>query len=123
MTGNALDVARAYNDHWTNARYGEARALLSDDLEVEVPINQYSSADSFIAAVEGFASMVEAVTPLSELGNAQEAMLLYDLDLAGLGGMRIAEHFTISEGKIVRLRQIHDTAALRDAGFDRQASP
>jgi hypothetical protein len=26
-------------------------------------------------------------------------------------------HFTVSNGKIVRLRQIHDTAAIRGAGF------
>lgn len=30
-----------------------------------------------------------------------------------LGRMRVVEHFTVADGKIVRLRQIHDTAALR----------
>jgi hypothetical protein len=44
-------------------------------------------------------------------------MLLYDMDVRGLGVMRVAEHFTIRNGKIARLRQIHDTAALRAAGF------
>ena len=31
--------------------------------------------------------------------------------------IRIAEHFTVAEGQITRIRQIHDTAALRAAGF------
>jgi hypothetical protein len=35
----------------------------------------------------------------------------------GLGQLRVAEHFAIAGGKIVRLRQIHDTAALRETGF------
>jgi hypothetical protein len=34
-----------------------------------------------------------------------------------LGTLRIAEHFTVSGGKITRIGQIHDTAALRAAGF------
>jgi ketosteroid isomerase-like protein len=31
--------------------------------------------------------------------------------------MRVVEHFTVADGRIVRLRQIHDTAGLREAGF------
>jgi uncharacterized protein YndB with AHSA1/START domain len=48
-------------------------------------------------------------------------MILYDMDVQGLGTMRVVEHFTVSDGKIVRLRQIHDTAALRAAGVDNAA--
>lgn len=44
-------------------------------------------------------------------------MLLYDMNVSGLGTMRVAEHFTTSNGKIVRLRQIHDTAPIRAAGL------
>ena len=58
-----------------------------------------------------------AVELLSELGEGNEAMLLYDVDVNGLGQMRIAEHFTLAEGRIMRIRQIHDTGALRSAGF------
>jgi hypothetical protein len=46
-------------------------------------------------------------------------MLLYDMDVLGLGKLRVAEHFTVSAEKIVGLRQVHDTALLRAAGFDR----
>jgi ketosteroid isomerase-like protein len=31
--------------------------------------------------------------------------------------MRVGEHFTVDGGKIVRIRQIHDTVGLREAGF------
>jgi hypothetical protein len=31
--------------------------------------------------------------------------------------MRCAEHFTVEGGQIARLRQIHDTAAVRAAGL------
>jgi ketosteroid isomerase-like protein len=38
------------------------------------------------------------------------------MDIEMLGTMRVAEHFTVADGKIVRVRQIHDTFALRNAG-------
>jgi hypothetical protein len=33
-----------------------------------------------------------------------------------MGDLRVAEHFTVINGQITRIRQIHDTAALRAAG-------
>lgn len=48
-----------------------------------------------------------------------EGMLLYDMDVRGLGTLRVAEHFTVENGKIIRIRQVHDTATLRAAGFVR----
>lgn len=45
---------------------------------------------------------------LSELGGDGEALLLYDMQLP-FGIMRVAEHFSVSDGRIDRIRQIHDT--------------
>jgi uncharacterized protein YciI len=113
----ALSVARAYHDAWTSKRFEEAVALLASELEVEVPINEYPTTGSFAEALKAFGSMVEHAELLSEMSAGDEAMLLYDMDVQGLGKMRIAEHFTVGDGKIARIRQIHDTAALRAAGF------
>ncbi len=44
-------------------------------------------------------------------------MLLYDLEAQRLGRLRVAEHFTVDCGKITRIRQIHDTTAVRAAGL------
>jgi hypothetical protein len=38
-----------------------------------------------------------------------------------IGPLRVAEHFTVEQGLITRIRQVHDTASLRAAGFERQA--
>jgi uncharacterized protein YndB with AHSA1/START domain len=89
--------------------------LLADQLAVEVPINEYPTKASFAQALAGFGPMVRHVELLSAIGADGEAMLLYDLDAEGLGEMRIAEHFTVQDGKITRLRQIHDTTAVREA--------
>jgi ketosteroid isomerase-like protein len=112
-----LTTARLYHEAWTAKDFVRATALLRDDLAVEVPVNDYPTTASFAAALHAFGSMTRGVELLSAMSAGNEAMLLYDMDVEGLGVMRVAEHFTIRDGKIARLRQIHDTAALRAAGF------
>jgi hypothetical protein len=54
---------------------------------------------------------------IAELGVNGEALLLYDLDVEGIETLRVAEHFTVADGSITKIRHVHDTAALRKAGF------
>jgi ketosteroid isomerase-like protein len=110
----ALSVVQSYHRAWTTGQFDEAGRLLADDLNVEVPINNYPTKASFIDAVKQTRQMVSKVELLSELGGDREAMLLYDMTLP-FGDMRIAEHFTVSGGRITRIRQIHDTVAIRAA--------
>lgn len=54
---------------------------------------------------------------LAKFAHGDEAMPLHDMDIEGPGTMRVAEHFTVADGRITRIRQIHDTAVLRADGF------
>jgi ketosteroid isomerase-like protein len=112
-----LAIVRDYHDAWTRKDFDRATARLSSRLEVEVPINDYPTTESFAAAVASFGSLVREVDLLSAMSAGDEAILLYDLDAQGLGTMRVAEHFTVRDGKIARIRQIHDTAPVRAAGL------
>ena len=112
-----VEVARTYHTAWTSGDFVRAAALLDAELVVEVPVNDYPTTASFAAAVQAFGSLASRVELLSAMSDGDEAMLLYDMEVQGLGVMRVAEHFTVGEGKIVRIRQIHDTAPLRAAGF------
>jgi ketosteroid isomerase-like protein len=116
---DAVTVARRYHDAWTTGDYPRASALLADHLIVEVPINRYPTKDSFADALAGFGSLVRHVELLAATGAGNEAMLLYDIEADRLGAMRVAEHFTVNDAKITRLRQIHDTAVVRAAGLER----
>ena len=117
---DALQTARDYHDAWTSRDFARATSLLAGDLAVEVPINNYPTPESFGDALRGFGSMVERTRLLSALGNDIEATLIYDMDVVGLGTIRIAEHFAVHDGKIDRLRQIHDTTLVRQAGLGPQ---
>ena len=114
---DTAEIVRTYHDAWTHKDFAAADALLAPALVVEVPVNDYPTAGSFAAALESFGSMVTSVDLLAAMTNGDEAMLLYDLDADGVGRLRVAEHFTVADGKITRIRQIHDTAAIRAAGL------
>jgi uncharacterized protein YndB with AHSA1/START domain/ketosteroid isomerase-like protein len=112
-------VVHAYHRAWTTGEFDRAASLLSPSLEVEVPINAYPTREAFADALGEFGSRVDSVTVLSEMQSGDEAMVLYDMEVVGIGELRVVEHFTVSDGVIVRLRQIHDTAAIREAsGLD-----
>jgi ketosteroid isomerase-like protein len=110
-------VIRSYYDAWTSKEFDLAASLLAPDLTVEVPVNDYPDTRSFAAALESFGSMTTKTELLAAMSAGKEGMLLYDMDVQGLGTLRVAEHFTVENGKITGIRQIHDTAALRAAGF------
>ena len=117
MTHETATVTRAYHDAWTAKDFTAASALLADTLTVEVPVNDYPTAKDFAAALTAFGSMVTDVELLAAMSDGDEAMLLYDLAAGPVGTLRVAEHFTVADGKIVRIRQIHDTAPVRAAGL------
>jgi ketosteroid isomerase-like protein len=110
-------VIRAYYDAWTAKDFDRAVSLLAPGLTVEVPVNEYPTTASFAAALKNFGSAAAGAELLAAMSEDEEGMLLYDMDVQGLGTLRVAEHFTVEDGKITRIRQIHDTAALRAAGF------
>jgi ketosteroid isomerase-like protein len=114
--GTAI-IIRAYYDAWTSRDFDRAVSLLGQELTVEVPVNEYPTTASFAAALKNFGSVTTSAELLAAMSAGEEGMLLYDMDVQGLGTLRVAEHFTVDDGKITRIRQIHDTAALRAAGF------
>lgn len=113
-----LSVAKAYHRAWSTRDFANIGRYLADDLQVEVPINSYAGKSDFLEAVQRTAEQTSRVDLLAEFADGDQAMLLYDMTLP-IGQLRVAEHFTISDGEIHRVRQIHDTAALRAVGMGR----
>lgn len=106
-------VVSAYHAGWSTGRFAEAFERLADPLAVEVPINAYTGKADFADAVARFAGAATHVDLIAEFADGSQAMLLYDIALPGLPALRVAEHFTVRDGRIVRIRQIHDTAPFR----------
>jgi ketosteroid isomerase-like protein len=113
--GEALAVARAYHRAWTAGDFAAAAALLSADLETDMPLNTYATKASFVAALADFGALVRETDVVAEVGRGREAIRLYDMVTDAFGTIRIAEHLTVADGEIVRIRHVHDTVALRAA--------
>jgi ketosteroid isomerase-like protein len=64
MPNDTALTVRAYHDAWTSKDFDRAAALLATDLTVEVPVNEYPTARSFIAALAAFETMVTKVEVL-----------------------------------------------------------
>jgi hypothetical protein len=109
---SALGVARAYHGAWTNGLFDQASPYLAENPIIETPINTFPTKESWIAAVTMTAKMASGVEVLSNLGGDGEGVLIYDLTMP-FGVMRVAEHFTLRDKTITRIRQIHDTHSLR----------
>jgi hypothetical protein len=118
---DAATVVRTYFDAWTGKDFAGAGALLDDSLTVEGPLAGYENLGSFTPALADFGSLVSAAKLLAAMSDRDEAMLLYDLQVEGLGPLRVVEHFTVADGKITHIRQILDTVAVRAAGLDNPA--
>lgn len=110
-------MARRYHNAWTHKNFQQAGRYLATDLETDVPLNTYADGAEFLAGLTGFGELVNGVDLLAEFGDTDEAMLLYDVDIEAIGTLRVAEHFTVIDSQITRIRHVHDTAALRAAGF------
>lgn len=112
----ALDVARAYHAAWTHRDFDVARGYLAENLSTEVPLNSHAGRDDFAEAVARFGALADRVDLLAEFGHGDQALLLYDMYTQPVGLLRIAEHFTVDNGQIRRIRRVHDTVSLRSAG-------
>jgi hypothetical protein len=116
---NTLEIVRNYYSNWINKNFPTSILLLSPRLTVEVPINHYPTKESFAEALIAFGGITKNVELLAEFVQENQAMLLYDMDVEGLGIFRVAEHFTVENGFITQIRQIHDTYAIRQASLAR----
>jgi hypothetical protein len=113
-----LEVVRSYHRAWTTTKdFSAASKLLAEGLETDLPTNLYAGKQEFVEAIRGFGQLVSSVRILSEYARPGEAVLVYDLVTGPIGTLRIAEQYTVVEGKITFIRQVHDTATMRAAGF------
>jgi SnoaL-like domain len=116
--GETLEIARAYYRAWTTTKdFDAAASLLADDLETDLPVNTYDGKGEFVEAIRGFGGLVTRVQMLGETAAGNEAVLIYDLEMPPLGVLRVAEQLTLVDGRIAFIRQVHDTATMRAAGF------
>jgi limonene-1,2-epoxide hydrolase len=110
-----VDVAVAFTRAWTSHDMAAAARYVADDVVFEGPMTQTTGAQAYLAALSRFAETVTGMQIIAELGDAEGAMIMYEVETGEAGVLRAGEHFVIREGKIHRDMLVFDTHNVRQA--------
>jgi|HubBroStandDraft_5_1064220.scaffolds.fasta_scaffold292347_2 hypothetical protein len=106
---SALSIASAFLDAWTGQDLDAAGQHLASDFVFDGPIAHYTSAQEFLDGTRPFTARLKSWSRIAAFGDAEEALLLYDLVFVSGDLMRIADHYMVSEGMIQREQILWDT--------------
>jgi len=106
----ALEVATAFLNAWTGGDLAKAGSYLAEDLVFNGPIAHYTSAADFLAGSKAFVKVIQPNwSKIAAFGDENSALLLYDLFMLSGAAMRIADYYTVSDGKIQTETILWDT--------------
>jgi hypothetical protein len=116
----ALAVALAYHRAWTSNNVNEALRHVSDDIVCDAPSGQLRGIDQYRPFLTNFAPRVTGHDIIATLGDAETAVLVYDLHTILVSSGLTCECFTVKGGRITHNRLIFDqtpyTAARQQPG-------
>jgi hypothetical protein len=116
----ALAVALAYHRAWTAKNVDEALTHVADDIVCDAPTGQLQGIAEYRPFLANFAPIVTGYDMIAALGDAETAVLVYDLHTVPVPSGLVCECFTVSAGRITRNRLMFDQtpylAARRQAG-------
>jgi len=104
----SLKVALAYHRAWTSKNVDEALNHVADDVVCDAPSGQLQGIDQYRPFLANFAPVVKGYDMVAALGDAQTAVLVYELHTIPVSSGLTCECFTVQDGKIIRNRLIFD---------------
>ena len=124
LAASPLEVALAFTKAWSTHDLATAASYVADDIVFDGPLQQSTGAKAYF---EGLAKLSEQVTGLlliAAYGDADKALLMYDLSTTSFGTLSCAKCLTIShDGKIQRDKLVLDSAKMRQPGHGPAAAP
>ena len=108
----ALDVVVAYTDAWARKDLEAAAVYLAADVVFDGASARYESSEPLL---QGLGRFVSRIAPgwrqVAAVAEGEQVMLMYEVRLASGTPVRLAEHFTVRDGKIRSETLVYDTAA------------
>lgn len=115
VLGSPLDVALAYHEAWTGHVVDAALRLVADDVVCDTPSGQLRGMAAYRPFLANFAPITTGYDMIATLGDAETAVLVYDLHTVPVASGLVCECFTVRGGKICRNRLIFDRTPYSDA--------
>lgn len=105
----ALEIAKKYFNAIASKNVEAVVALCDEKITNRSPLGQLSGIEAFTRFTEGFARMIEKLTPVSILGWDGEATIVYIADTLPVKNSYVVEYLTIENGKITSNTTIYDS--------------
>ena len=102
------EIVEQYFDAWTSKDFDTARSLLRDDLSFSGPIETLDNADALIESVKGLSQIVTGAERRGLVEQGDEVCVIYDLHTAPIPTARVAEWYTVRDGKIASMQAFFD---------------
>jgi ketosteroid isomerase-like protein len=104
---NAKEVVDRFNQALQAKDFAAARKLLADDLSFEGPIDRFSRADDYVAAISKLYGMVRGVEHQASIAEGAEVAVFSVLDTP-IARAPVAEWYIVRDGRITQLRAYFD---------------
>src|SRR5215467_7076906 len=108
---SALDVVLAYTEAWAGKDLQTAAGHLAADVVFDGASARYESAEPLLRGLAGFVTQIApGWRQIAAVAEGEQVMLMYEVCLSSGKPVRLAEHFTVRDGKIRSETLVYDTA-------------
>jgi ketosteroid isomerase-like protein len=106
--GRAGETVEQYFDSWTAKDFATARSLLHDDLSFVGPIETLDNADALMESIRGLSQIVTGAERRGLVEEGEQVCVIYDLHTVPVPTARVAEWYTVRDGKIASMQAFFD---------------
>jgi ketosteroid isomerase-like protein len=110
-----LDIAIAFTKAWTSGDLKTAATYIAEDVVFDGPMQHSTGAEPYLKGLTGLARDVTGLHIIAAFGDADQALLMYDLATRSAGTLTCAKHLTIRDGRIQRDQLTFDSHQIRKA--------
>ncbi|HTT35483.1 MAG TPA: nuclear transport factor 2 family protein [Thermoplasmata archaeon] len=113
---SAKEVVASYQEAMGKGDWKRARSHLKDDLTFRGPLDTFSRADDYVAALQKLYPMVEAVDVKGVFSERDQVVILCDLRFKPpMPTMYVVEWYTVTGEKISRVQVVFDPRPMAGA--------
>src|SRR4051812_42130634 len=97
---DAARIAEDFFNAWTGKDFDTARGYLHDDVSFTGPLDQFSSADAYLASLQQLSGMVTGADRQKVFVDGDDVCVIYDLHTAPVPTSRTCEWYRVTGDKI-----------------------
>ena len=113
--GEAVQVALAYYDAWTNKDVERAMSYIADDIVCHAPAGRIEGATAYREFIGPFTQILKRAELIGAFGDDEKAIVMYDTETVPVSSAPGAECVTVENGKITESHFIFDRAPFQAA--------